>query len=430
MALSQKQIELTQWTADKADAAAPFITRKPNGTYWVGDRRLLLRNDRQGMDQVLRKVYDSLAPNTGYLAFFSAVQQEALGIPRKYAKDWLFSQEGYQLYQPTRKVSSSRAILSKGPLKRLAIDAGTFGGNRKSLWAGRTYSHFLVVVDLWTKYLWVVPLTADNTENTLKALRDIIKEVKPLQIKAIQHDSGPAYTSDDFKAFMKDQGIVDLTTSIAMPTSNGAAERSVRSVKRLLWSWHAVRRLPWAQLCSAVSKQINTTYRRVLGAGKTPAELLSKAKEDALGPEDKEQVQGRLAAVAKGRRNSLIYNSVLRPGDKVRLSLAYWGNPSEREERDTSKLGKAHWQNYSKQVFTIDRRVGKDYTLEEKPGYKYDRAMLLKIVKVPAAQAEEAPEPEAPAAPSPPRQRQPPRPPSPRPQRDRQARRDEVYEYY
>lgn len=135
MELTKKQLEHTLWTEDKAKAAAPFISRKPDGTYWVGDRRLLLRSDRNGMDQVLKEVYEMLAPNTGYLAFFSAVQQKALGIPRQYAKDWLFKNEGYQLYQPTRKVSSSRAILSKGPLKRLAIDAGTFGPDHKSLWA-------------------------------------------------------------------------------------------------------------------------------------------------------------------------------------------------------------------------------------------------------------------------------------------------------
>jgi hypothetical protein len=29
-------------------------------------------------------------------------------------------------------------------------------------WGGRTYTHFIVVVDLWAKYLWVVPLTADR----------------------------------------------------------------------------------------------------------------------------------------------------------------------------------------------------------------------------------------------------------------------------
>jgi hypothetical protein len=381
MELTKKQLEHTQWTQEKAEAAAPFVTRKADGTYWVGDRRLLLRNDTEGMDQVLKEVYEESAPNTGYLAFFSAVQQKALGIPRKYVKDWLFSQEGYQLYQPTRKVSSSRAILSKGPLKRLAIDAGTFGPDRKSRWNGRTYTHFLVVVDLWTKYIWVFPLTADTTENTLKALREVIEEVKPLQIKAIQHDSGLAYKSNAFQAFMKDQGMTDLTTSIALPTSNGAAERAVRSVKRLLWSWHAVRRVPWAGLCAAVAKQLNTTYRRVLGAGKTPAELLQKAREDALDPDEGEHIQQRLSNVARGRRNSLIYNSILKTGDKVRLSLAYWGTQHERNERDTSKLGKSHWQNYTKEVYTIEKKVGRDYNLQEKPGYKYDRAMLLKIIE-------------------------------------------------
>lgn len=115
MELTKTQLERAQWTQAKADAAAPFVSRKPDGTYWVGDRRLLLRDDTEGMDRALEEVYEDSAPNIEYLAFLSAVQQKAVGIPRQYAKDWLFRQEGYQLYQPTRKVSSSRAILSNSP---------------------------------------------------------------------------------------------------------------------------------------------------------------------------------------------------------------------------------------------------------------------------------------------------------------------------
>lgn len=353
--LTDKQISHIPWTKAAADEAAPQVRRRSDGTYWVGDRRHYLRDDTKGMDSLLKDVYEDHAPNIRYLAFFSAVQQRALGIPRKHVQDWLFSQEGYQLFQPTCKVSSSRAILPHGPLKRLAIDAGTFGESHKSLWGGRTYSRFLVVTDLWTKYLWVIPMTADTAQNTIAAMKKVVAEVDPLKVATVQHDHGTPYEAKEFQSFCKDNGIRSLFTSVALPTSNGA-------------------------------------------------ELLQKARDDALKPEDKDHVQQRLSAVAK----SIIYDSILQPGDKVRLSLAYWGNQKERDERDTSKLGKAHWQNYTKQVYTIDKKVGRDYTLKEKGGSKYDRAMLLKIVRAPAAVVEER-EP----TPPPPRPRRQPTPPPP-----------------
>lgn len=172
---------------------------------------------------------------------------------------------------------------------------------------------------------------------------------------------------------MKDRGITDLVTSIALPTSNGAAERAVRSVKRLLWSWHAVRRLPWASLCAAVAKQLNTTNRRVLGAGKTPAELLQKAREDALDPRIK-----RLSTVAKGRGNSLIYNSILRPGDKVRLSLAYWGDQQQRNERDTSKLGKSHCRITPSRFTRLQKKLAGILPCERSQGTSMTEPCFLK----------------------------------------------------
>lgn len=79
----------------------------------------------------------------------------------------LVLQEGCQ---PTRRFLSSGAILSKGPLKRLAIDAGAFNLDRKSLWNRRTYTQFLVLIDHGS-HIWVVPLTAENHESVKRGHR-------------------------------------------------------------------------------------------------------------------------------------------------------------------------------------------------------------------------------------------------------------------
>lgn len=253
--------------------------------------------------------------------------------------------------------------------------------------------------------------------------------MKPLRIKAIQHDSGTSYTSQAFPSFMKDRGITDLVTSIALPTSNGAAERAVRSVKRLLWSWHAVRRLPWASLCAAVAKQLNTTNRRVLGAGKTPAELLQKAREDALDPEDQE-------AFNRGQGPREFFDLQLNPEARRQgpVESCVLGGSAAAKREGHVEAGQKSLQNYTKQVYTIAKKVGRDFTLREKPGYKYDRAMLLKIIEQPR---DPSPEQERPATVQPTpaeiqQERQATVQPAPadRPRRERRPRQDDAYAYY
>ncbi|XP_037930536.1 uncharacterized protein K02A2.6-like, partial [Teleopsis dalmanni] len=144
------------------------------------------------------------------------------------------------------------------PWERVHIDfAGPFCN---SMW--------LICVDAFSQFPFVVQLSTTTTVDTISALSSIFSlEGIP---GTIVSDNGPQFTAEAFKHFCSKLGIKHITTAPFHPASNGLAERFVRSFKT------AVKKNidDGLSLKFAVSKYL-ATYRAMPNAeGKSPAELL------------------------------------------------------------------------------------------------------------------------------------------------------------
>ncbi|XP_037958915.1 uncharacterized protein K02A2.6-like [Teleopsis dalmanni] len=144
------------------------------------------------------------------------------------------------------------------PWERVHIDfAGPFCN---SMW--------LICVDAFSQFPFVVQLSTTTTVDTISALSSIFSlEGIP---ETIVSDNGPQFTAEAFKHFCSKLGIKHITTAPFHPASNGLAERFVRSFKT------AVQKNidDGLSLKFAVSKYL-ATYRAMPNAeGKSPAELL------------------------------------------------------------------------------------------------------------------------------------------------------------
>ena len=108
------------------------------------------------------------------------------------------------------------------PWSRLHIDyAGPFMGKM-----------FLIVVDAHSKWLEVIPVSAATSTITIEKLRQIFA-THGLPDKVIS-DNGTCFTSSEFANFMKKNGIRHSTTAPYHPSSNGLAERAVRTFKEAM----------------------------------------------------------------------------------------------------------------------------------------------------------------------------------------------------
>ena len=111
-----------------------------------------------------------------------------------------------------------------GVWQRIHIDfAGPFLGHM-----------FLLVIDSHSKWLEVFVMSSTTSIKTIDTLKSLFARYGlPEQIVS---DNGPQFTSDEFKSFCKSNGIRHITGAPYHPSTNGAIERAVQTMKKSLKS--------------------------------------------------------------------------------------------------------------------------------------------------------------------------------------------------
>ncbi|KRZ00007.1 Uncharacterized protein T11_5724, partial [Trichinella zimbabwensis] len=127
--------------------------------------------------------------------------------------------------------------------------------------------NFLIVVDAFSKWLEVSVLKNTTSESVISCLRQIFSIHGLPDI--IVSDNGTQFTSQVFQEYLNKGGIKHITSAPFHPSSNGQAERMVRTTKESLkkmahrdWEYNLANFL----FCQRVTPCTTT--------GKSPAELL------------------------------------------------------------------------------------------------------------------------------------------------------------
>lgn len=93
-------------------------------------------------------------------------------------------------------------------------------------------SYYLIVTDAYTKWLEAFKLKSINASSTIRVLRSLFARFGIPN--TIVSDNGAAFTSKEFQDFLSLNKINHITSPPFHPSSNGAAENSVKTVKNAL----------------------------------------------------------------------------------------------------------------------------------------------------------------------------------------------------
>ena len=162
---------------------------------------------------------------------------------------------------------------ARAPMERVHIDYCDYKGKQ-----------LLVMIDSFTKYIWVKNMNADSTaSNTLVTLFEWFGECSGFP-KTLVSDNGTQFTSHEFAAHMKVWGIKHLFSPPYHPASNGLAEKAVHIIKDKLKKMDAPAQP--LQLKAHIADVLRV-YRGTVHSAtdETPYELMKKAVPPSLFPQ-------------------------------------------------------------------------------------------------------------------------------------------------
>ena len=93
-------------------------------------------------------------------------------------------------------------------------------------------SYFMVLVDYFSNYIDVTPLSNQKSRTVIKSIKAVIARFGIMD--TLMSDNGPAYSSEEFETFTREYVIHHVTSSPTHPQSNGLAEKAVQTAKRLI----------------------------------------------------------------------------------------------------------------------------------------------------------------------------------------------------
>ena len=118
---------------------------------------------------------------------------------------------------------------------------------------------YLIVVDAYRKWPEVIRMSSStSTSETIKVLLSLFAR-HGLPDKLVSNN-GPQFTSDEFKEFMLNCGILHIKTAPYHPQTNGEAERFVQTFKNFVKRADHDKNLNQRQIDEAILKFL-MTYR-------------------------------------------------------------------------------------------------------------------------------------------------------------------------
>ncbi|XP_045208690.2 uncharacterized protein LOC123560589 [Mercenaria mercenaria] len=301
--------------------------------------------------------YDIKSPVSfsGPLTLFRYVKKEGkYSVSLKEIKQWLNDQDSYSVRKRVlRKFKRGRVVVN-GIDSLWDVDLASC----ESLSKYNSGVRFLMVtVDVFSRYMWVVPLNDKTNKETVRGFDQILNSTNRRPI-TLRSDKGQEWKGQIFQAYLKKQGITYYSTE----SDNHAnySEVAIRFLKQAMYRYFASKHtFTFTDVLQDIVYNYNHRIHSGLN-GMTPADV-TKSKEDEARYFQYISRQKKQKSVSKSKL-SMSYK--FKVHDIVRIS--HLKHPFQREYND----------RWTSEIFYISKR----YKRQGIPVYKikeYDNTPVL-----------------------------------------------------
>lgn len=288
----------------------------------------------------------------GVDSVYRAAKQKGIKVTRKKVEEWISSQETYSLHKPARRKFKRNRVIVAGiddQWQTDLVDLRSLSSSNKG------YNYLLVCIDVFSKYLWVIPLKTKHGKTLVTAFKKILESGrKPVKL---QSDKGTEFLNKEFQSLLKKNNIYFFTTQNE-ETKASVVERVNRTLKTRMWkyfTWKNTYR--YIDVLSELVNSYNNRFHRSIGRKPSSVNAANEdeVREKLYGPHTIKQTLPKFSV-----------------GDHVRIS------------KYKKVFDKGYLPNWSREIFTISEIVDrtpvvyriKDYEGEELQGTFYEQELL------------------------------------------------------
>lgn len=213
--------------------------------------------------QYLNSIYfnlDNPASYSGPDKLFRRVRREGkLKIGRKKITQWLQDQEPYSLQRPVRYKFRRRRVIVSGVDAQWDMDLADVTNISKY---NDDINYLLFIIDIFSRYLWVVPLINKTAKIVASGLTDVLDgDRKPWTIRS---DKGKEFTNEKVKDLLAKHGVKQFQTQ--NETKANYAERVIRTIKDIMYRYFVKRKTyRYIDVLSDIVANYNNRPHRSIG---------------------------------------------------------------------------------------------------------------------------------------------------------------------
>lgn len=144
-------------------------------------------------------------------------------------RKFLQKQDDFNLQKPVKRKFKRARVIVSGMFEQFDADLMDMQGLAKE---NNNVRYLLVVIDVFSRFLWVQPLVNKTATEVLKAFRKIFQQSKPLKLRT---DGGAEFKSQATKKYLQENNIYHHVTLNETKASH--AERVILTLRRMIFRY-------------------------------------------------------------------------------------------------------------------------------------------------------------------------------------------------
>lgn len=294
---------------------------KPSGTFTEND--------------YLTKYYYN-PKNPGAFSGISSLKRHLNKKYHKHLKKWMEEQETYNLHKPVRKSFQRNRIIVYGIDDTWQADLIDLQNIAKE---NNNNRYLLSVIDVFSKYAWVLPLKNKTQESIITAFKFIFKTRKP---KRLHTDAGSEFIGQNAQKFLKENDVKFYILNSEMKAS--IVERFNRTIKEKMWRYFTKKgNFVYYNILDDLVNAYNNSYHRAI-----------KMRPNDVDNKNQNNVFLNLYGINLEEKNQEILKESkikFKVGDQVRIAKYKY------------KFAKGYTPNWTTEIFKIKKVLLRDITV-------------------------------------------------------------------